>query len=56
MEVAVGVLLFEDDTYGLFDIDEETPGCSWLLVVRHTPWARVRIFAEYRPPHRIVAM
>ena len=41
LEVAVGVLLLEDDADGLFDVDEEAARRGALLVVRHAAGALV---------------
>ena len=56
LEVAVGVLLLENDADGLLDVDEESPRRGALLVMRHTASTLVVRILERWGTLRVVAV
>ena len=49
LEVTISVFLLEDETYGFFNIYEESAwGRATLLVVGHPTWPEVPIVLEHR--------
>lgn len=49
LEVTISVFLFEDETYGFFNIYEESAwGRTTLFVVGHPTWPEVPIVLEHR--------
>jgi hypothetical protein len=49
LEITIRVFLFENETYGLFDIYKESAwGRAALLIVGHSAWPEVPIVFERR--------
>jgi len=57
LEIAICVLLLENDTDGLFDVNKEAPRAGdTLLVMRHSPSPHVRVLLEEWCTFRIIPM